>query len=161
MATSYSKLQSQIALLQRQADAVRKSEVAGVVKRIKDAIATYGITRDDLFSGGESGKRGTASPTSGGTTYSDGQGNSWGGRGPRPRWLRDAIAGGKSLEDFAVQSALAAKQVGRQPAAKKSTGGALPIKYRDGENTWTGRGSQPRWLRAALAEGKTIEQFQV
>ena len=29
-------------------------------------------------------------------------GNTWGGRGPRPQWLRDALANGKSLQDFAV-----------------------------------------------------------
>lgn len=32
--------------------------------------------------------------------YCDGKGNEWGGRGPRPRWLRQALAEGKKLEDF-------------------------------------------------------------
>jgi DNA-binding protein H-NS len=32
--------------------------------------------------------------------YQDGTGNSWGGFGPRPKWLKDALAGGKKLEDF-------------------------------------------------------------
>ena len=32
--------------------------------------------------------------------YQDGAGNSWGGMGPRPRWLKQAIASGKKLEDF-------------------------------------------------------------
>jgi DNA-binding protein H-NS len=34
--------------------------------------------------------------------YKDKAGNTWGGRGPRPRWLNDAIAGGKSLESMLV-----------------------------------------------------------
>ena len=34
--------------------------------------------------------------------FRDSAGNVWSGRGPRPRWLRDAIAAGKKLEDFAV-----------------------------------------------------------
>jgi DNA-binding protein H-NS len=34
------------------------------------------------------------------TKYQDGSGNSWGGFGPRPKWLKDALAGGKKLEDF-------------------------------------------------------------
>ncbi|RZL87182.1 MAG: hypothetical protein EOP82_27390 [Variovorax sp.] len=33
--------------------------------------------------------------------YSDGAGNSWTGRGPKPRWLKEAIESGKSLQDFA------------------------------------------------------------
>jgi DNA-binding protein H-NS len=34
--------------------------------------------------------------------YRDGEGNTWVGRGPRPQWLRDALANGKTLADFAV-----------------------------------------------------------
>jgi DNA-binding protein H-NS len=33
--------------------------------------------------------------------YTDGAGNSWTGRGPRPGWLKAAIESGKSLQDFA------------------------------------------------------------
>jgi len=46
--------------------------------------------------------------------------------------------------------------------SKKRTGRKIAIKYRDGSgNTWTGRGSQPRWLVAALKDGKRIEDFVV
>lgn len=34
--------------------------------------------------------------------YTDGAGNSWSGFGPRPKWLKEGIAGGKKLEDFLV-----------------------------------------------------------
>ena len=34
------------------------------------------------------------------TKYRDDAGNVWSGRGPRPRWLKDALAGGKALEDL-------------------------------------------------------------
>ena len=38
----------------------------------------------------------------------------------------------------------------------------IAIKYRDDQgNTWTGRGSQPRWLRSALENGKSLEDFSV
>jgi DNA-binding protein H-NS len=33
--------------------------------------------------------------------YRDDAGHSWTGRGPRPQWLKDAIAGGKTLEELA------------------------------------------------------------
>lgn len=32
--------------------------------------------------------------------YRDNAGNAWSGRGPRPRWLTDALAAGKSLDDL-------------------------------------------------------------
>ncbi len=52
----------------------------------------------------------------------------------------------------------AAKKAPRKAAAK---GRPVAIKYRDGENTWTGRGNKPRWLVARLAEGKQVEDFAV
>ena len=36
------------------------------------------------------------------TQYSDQAGNSWSGFGPKPRWLREALESGKSLEQFAA-----------------------------------------------------------
>jgi len=50
-----------------------------------------------------------------------------------------------------------AKQVSPKRAPRK-----IAVKYRDSSgNTWTGRGSQPRWLVAALKEGKKVEDFAV
>lgn len=51
----------------------------------------------------------------------------------------------------------------KKPPARKSAGKGRPvaIKYRDGDNTWTGRGNKPRWLAARLAEGKQVADFAV
>jgi DNA-binding protein H-NS len=54
--------------------------------------------------------------------------------------------------------AAAKKAPARKSAAK---GRPVAIKYRDGENTWTGRGNKPRWLVARLAEGKQLTEFAV
>ena len=51
--------------------------------------------------------RGTcAKPRKGGKVavkYRDEAGHTWTGRGLQPVWLREAIAGGKSLTDFEVK----------------------------------------------------------
>jgi DNA-binding protein H-NS len=55
------------------------------------------------------------------------------------------------------------------PAAKKGTKAAsdgsrkaVAAKYKDGQgNQWSGRGLKPKWLTAALASGKTIDDFAV
>lgn len=42
--------------------------------------------------------------------------------------------------------------------------GSVPIKYRDPahpEHAWTGRGMKPKWLRALLEQGRSIEEFRV
>jgi DNA-binding protein H-NS len=41
-------------------------------------------------------------------------------------------------------------------------GGKVAAKYRDAAgNTWSGRGLQPKWLKAALAGGKQLSDFAV
>jgi DNA-binding protein H-NS len=41
---------------------------------------------------------------------------------------------------------------------------SVPPKYRNPENpaeTWTGRGRQPKWVVAKLAEGKNLKDFEI
>jgi DNA-binding protein H-NS len=47
--------------------------------------------------------------------------------------------------------------------AKKSGGGKVAAKYRDAAtgDAWSGRGLQPKWLKAALAKGRTLADFAV
>lgn len=49
---------------------------------------------------------------------------------------------------------------GRTAPAKR-TGAKVPPKYRNAEtgDTWSGRGLQPKWLKAALASGKKLGDF--
>ena len=51
---------------------------------------------------------------------------------------------------------------GKLPKVGKRAGVAVAAKYRgpNGE-TWSGRGLQPKWLKAALAAGAKIEDFLV
>jgi DNA-binding protein H-NS len=46
---------------------------------------------------------------------------------------------------------------------RTSTVAKVAAKYRDGAtgDTWSGRGLQPRWLKAALASGKQLSDFAV
>jgi len=42
-------------------------------------------------------------------------------------------------------------------------GSKVPVKYRDpvSGNAWSGRGLHPKWLQAALAEGRKLSDFAV
>ena len=44
-----------------------------------------------------------------------------------------------------------------------SKGAKVAAKYRDADTgaTWSGRGLQPNWLKAALADGRKLEDFAV
>jgi len=74
-----------------------------------------------------------------------------------------AIAKVKALmAEFGLTAAdiTAKATTARAPGTGKSTGKVAP-KYRNGATgeTWTGRGLQPKWLKAALGAGAKLEDF--
>jgi DNA-binding protein H-NS len=177
MAQTYKQIQKQIEQLQRQAEALRTSEVKGVVDRIKVAIAHYSLTAEQLGLGesktvAQPEKAWSASGKSG-AKFSDGNGNAWSGRGPRPRWLRDALTAGRSLDEFRVGSRKKSKSTSASaetnagetvappalPGRKKAKRTAK-IRYKDDAgNSWSGFGPKPGWLKAALAAGKSLDEL--
>jgi DNA-binding protein H-NS len=48
-------------------------------------------------------------------------------------------------------------------APRQAATGKVPPKYRDAATgqTWSGRGLQPNWLKAALAAGRRLDDFKV
>lgn len=112
MPKSYAQLMKQIDALRDQAESVRRKEVAGVVKRIKEAIAVYGLSAADLgLSGsgkaqrtvrGAAAKAGKPKGAVSVVKYRDEAGHTWSGKGPRPGWLKAALASGKTLADLSV-----------------------------------------------------------
>jgi DNA-binding protein H-NS len=113
MTKTYAQIQKQIETLQREADKLKRQEVDDVIARIKEAISVYGLSAADLGLGRTAGAKARtagARPArkprkakyAATVKYRDEAGNTWVGRGPRPQWLREALAAGKSLQDFAV-----------------------------------------------------------
>jgi len=49
------------------------------------------------------------------------------------------------------------------PRGAVSKGSKVAAKYRNSEtgDTWSGRGLQPNWLKAAVAAGRKLEEFAV
>jgi DNA-binding protein H-NS len=113
MARTLAEINEEIARLQKEAERVRAEEVAGVIERIKEAIAHYGLTPRDLGFGGTGRKQANArtpvpnkrakKTVPSAVKYRDDAGNTWVGRGKRPDWFKAALAAGKRPEDFEVQ----------------------------------------------------------
>ena len=122
MKKSYTQIVKQIEVLKVEAEKLRRQEMAGVIDRIRSAISFYNLTAADLGLGAKAtkatktltapkaaaqpGRRSTKAKVATAPAvlkYRDEQGRGWVGRGKRPQWLRDALAGGKSLQDFAVK----------------------------------------------------------
>ena len=68
---------------------------------------------------------------------------------------------GLSLADFGSNARAGEKGKAKIPQTPK-TSQKVAAKYRDeAGNTWSGRGLQPRWLKAGIEGGKKIEDFAI
>lgn len=103
MAKTLAQIQAQIDSLKSEAERIRSAELSEVLARMKAEIATYGITAQQLFGRSVVAKGARKSGTSA-AAYGDGQGNTWGGRGPRPLWLREALQAGHQLAEFRLSA---------------------------------------------------------
>lgn len=104
---SINELLAQKAELERQIAEQTRAERASAVSQIKTLMSTYGLTPSDIVTDSakvakspaseKSTPRATVAPK-----YRNDAGNTWTGRGLKPRWLTTALAGGATLEQFAI-----------------------------------------------------------
>ncbi|WP_244814713.1 H-NS family nucleoid-associated regulatory protein [Caballeronia sp. Lep1P3] len=86
---SYKELLAQRESLERQIEEAKSREYAEVLNEIKQKMADYGITLQEL-AGGRSGKSAKASRSRSGVApkYRDPEsGSTWSGRGKPPKWI--------------------------------------------------------------------------
>ncbi|WP_321967201.1 H-NS histone family protein [Burkholderia cepacia] len=95
MAT-YLELKAQADALAQQAEEARLAELESIVTTMREQIAEYGITADQLF-----GRRRKSGAKGGGPVppkYRDPKtGATWSGRGKAPRWISGAKNRGRFL----------------------------------------------------------------
>lgn len=120
---SLQQVLAQIDALQQEAAKLRASEMKEVVARIREAIAHYGLTSDDLFPAKPRSLRGKASVAGGAEAgpsrrrkssatarsvgvpkYQDPDtARTWTGQGKRPRWFVSALESGKQAEELLIK----------------------------------------------------------
>ena len=124
---TYSTIKAEIAKLEKQAEALRKTEIAGVIAKIKEAISAYAFTAADLGLGRGAAKAAPASTAKsskktstpiGIAKYRDPKtGKTWTGRGKPPAW----IAGVKSRHAYLIDGQ-AADTPGETPLKRSAKG---------------------------------------
>jgi len=67
------------------------------------------------------------------------------------------------IRNLMTEYGLTVADLNARPAKKAGSGGKVAAKFRNKAtgDTWSGRGLQPRWLKAALASGKKLADFAV
>ncbi|MDB5826049.1 MAG: hypothetical protein JWQ73_269 [Variovorax sp.] len=189
MAKTYEQIQHQIEKLQRQAAALQAVEAKGVIDRIKEAIKHYSLTADQLGFDGAKTAAIVAAPApvpspatkstgngngNGKPQFSDQSGNVWGGRGPHPAWLREALQAGHNIREFRIGRRAKPKKTlvplgeaiaSDSPSSASTTVlAAAPrrakVSYGDSAgHSWSGMGPKPGWLKTAIDSGKSLADF--
>lgn len=94
------ELMAQKAAIEQQIADAQKAERANAIAKVRALMSEHGLTLADL-----SARTATPKKTGGKVApkYRDAAtGNTWSGRGLQPRWLKDALASGKKISDFAL-----------------------------------------------------------
>ena len=163
MAITYIQLMQQIEKLQKQAQDLRRGEIDGVVRRIREAIAAYNLTAADLgLAGGAAAPAASAAlaPATRKAAASAGAAAPLAGSlaADFPVNKGRAVKGGKGPNSGKTRKVRKDKgtKAAKAPAAPKV------VKFRnDTGGTWGGLGKRPDWLRNALAAGKQLSDFAV
>jgi len=92
---TYKELQEEIVRLKKDAEEARFNETKVVVEQIKNLMAEYDLSLEDIqaSSSRKKSKRGLSN-----VQFHDEFGNTWSGRGRLPAWLK-----GKNKEQFRVR----------------------------------------------------------
>jgi|SRR5690242_7505130 DNA-binding protein H-NS len=91
---TYKELLARKQALDAEIEQARRAEAEAALANVRETIAAFGFTPDDLF--GTRRKSRGASSNAPRFRHPE-TGETWGGRGPRPRWLK-----GKDPEQFRV-----------------------------------------------------------
>jgi DNA-binding protein H-NS len=147
---SYIQLRSQIQKLQKEAEILRKRERTETIAKIKEVIAAFELTAEDLGLSGAKLSRHVRKV----------------GKKSEGKDVVAAKRRGRPAKKAAASVVKRSRKAGKK-AARKSAGTdkrrVVAPKYRDSATgtTWTGRGKQPKWLAAALKGGKKLEDFKI
>lgn len=164
---SFQSISKELERLQAQRQQLFERERVVALQHLRAFVERYGIQPQELGFATEAGAPAGRLPAARRDLprYMDpATGKSWGGRGPRPRWLREALAAGRRLEEFRTAGTVTAPPV-VAPAPMwpgvQATGARAVYRNPVTRQTWGGRGTHPRWLRDAIASGKSKDEFLV
>ena len=106
---SLEKIQQQIAELQEKANELIKLKKAEILAEVVKNIKTYGLTAEECgfhFTAPTTSKPQKSTPTEKSKPepqYRGPNGEEWaGGRGAKPKWVKEILEGGGNIEDYRI-----------------------------------------------------------
>lgn len=102
LATRKQAVNQELATVERQIAEARQQEKREIIERVKGLMRDHGLSLRDLRGGkplAHGPKAGTKVPVK----YRDANGNTWTGRGLRPKWIQQFIDKGGDLASIQVR----------------------------------------------------------
>ena len=98
MTASYKELLKQREALEQQIKEAKQREMATAVAQVRELVAAYGLTQEDVFPVGRAGRASSNAGVKVAPKYRDpATGQTWTGRGKPPKWIQD-----QDREKFAI-----------------------------------------------------------
>ena len=101
MTATLNELLAKRAELERQIAEAQREEKSAAISQVKTLMAQHGLTLSDLGTRAPVPKKASTGKVPAKFRNAD-TGESWSGRGLQPKWLKAALASGRSLSDFAL-----------------------------------------------------------
>jgi DNA-binding protein H-NS len=99
---SIQELLAQKAALEKKIAEAQRTAKADAIAKVKALMAEYGLTAADLAGKAMPGPKAEPGKKVAAKYRDPATGQTWTGRGLKPKWLQAALSGGKSLDDFAL-----------------------------------------------------------
>lgn len=101
MAASLQELMAQRAALDQQIEETKSKDRSSAIAKVRALMQEYGLTVADLSGRAKGVPKASGSKVA--PKYRNkATGETWTGRGLKPKWLQAAINGGAKLQDFAI-----------------------------------------------------------
>ncbi len=97
-----SDLLAQKAALEQQIADMQREQRGEAVEKVRALMTEHGLTVADLGGRGAAAKRSGSGAKVAPKYRNPASGETWSGRGLKPRWLASALESGKKLEDFTI-----------------------------------------------------------
>ena len=96
------ELLAQKAALEKQILDVQRNERAEAVAKVRALMAEYGLSLADIGTKAAAAPRSSSTKKVAAKYRNPATQETWSGRGLQPKWLKAALASGRSLADFAL-----------------------------------------------------------
>lgn len=100
--TNIQELLAQKAALEKQIAEVQRTARTEALNKIRELMSEYGLTAADLTGRVVSNPKAEVVKKVAAKYHDPVSGQSWTGRGLKPKWLQQALNEGKQLSDFAI-----------------------------------------------------------